>query len=184
MKPKETKSPVKQLIGDKILLLMDTATEKTKVGIFIPETLQEDKPIGLVVAVGKTELIKSGDRVFVNKNLCTEIEIDDVKYQLLKENDAYFILQDDITIKQLVGNKIALKLDAPEIVSKGGIILTDNDVHPENTGEVIGIGPKVEVVKVGNKVRFAKHCGREVEIPNGEKYHFITELDVLLILNK
>ena len=72
------KPPVKQMLGDRVLVKMDNAEEKTKGGLYITVLSQEPSAFGTVVSAGpKSEMIEQGARVRVSKSSCTEIEIEE-----------------------------------------------------------------------------------------------------------
>ena len=84
-------------LGDKVLVEVLEAEEKTKGGIIFPDTAKEEKTEGKVVSVGTGKLlesgkvqpleIKSGDRVIFGKYAGDEILIDGRKHKILKENE-------------------------------------------------------------------------------------------------
>jgi chaperonin GroES len=69
----------------------------TKGGIIIPDTAKEKPQEGEVVAVGTGKLddsrqvipfnVKKGDRVLMPKYGGAEVKIDDVEYQIIREED-------------------------------------------------------------------------------------------------
>ena len=84
-------------MGDKALVEVLEAEEKTKGGIILPDTAKEEKTEGKVVSVGAGKLlesgkvqpleIKSGDRVIFGKYAGDEILIDGRKHKILKESE-------------------------------------------------------------------------------------------------
>lgn len=72
-------------LGDRVLVKMEQEEEKTKGGLFIPETAQEKTQIASVVAIGDDEeiTVKVGDRVMFDKYAGTNLKI---------ENDDHLIL--------------------------------------------------------------------------------------------
>jgi chaperonin GroES len=90
-------------LSDYILIESVTAEEKTKSGIFLPETAEKEKPEqGTVVAVGlgrKTASgkvapldVKVGDKVLFTKYGPNEIEIEGKEYLIAREDDILAIL--------------------------------------------------------------------------------------------
>jgi chaperonin GroES len=90
-------------LSDYILIEPVTAEEKTKSGIFLPETAEKEKPEqGTVVAVGlgrKTASgkvvpldVKVGDKVLFTKYGPNEIEIEGKEYLIAREDDILAIL--------------------------------------------------------------------------------------------
>ena len=89
-------------LADRIVIKRLEQEEKTKGGIFIPDTAKE-KPIeGLVVAVGNGKTLKNGkvrplevkqgDRVLIGKYSGTEVKIDGVEHVILSEDDVLAVL--------------------------------------------------------------------------------------------
>lgn len=91
-------------LGDKILVEVLEAEEKTKGGIILPDTAKEEKSEGKVVAVGSGKLldsgkvqaleVKKGDRVIFGKYSGDEISIDGRKHKILKESEVLAIFED------------------------------------------------------------------------------------------
>ena len=78
-------------IGERVIIKPITK-EKTKGGIYIPESVREDKKQGIVVAVGKTKdgkdlPISKGDHIIYGGYSSEEIEIDGEKYIILEFKD-------------------------------------------------------------------------------------------------
>ncbi len=89
-------------LADRIVIKRVAQEEKTKGGIFIPDTAKE-KPIeGLVVSVGNGKAlkngkvrpldVKAGDRVLIGKYSGTEVKIDGEEHVILGEDDVLAIL--------------------------------------------------------------------------------------------
>ncbi|POQ98592.1 molecular chaperone GroES [Alkalispirochaeta sphaeroplastigenens] len=77
-------------LGDRVLVKMEKEEEKTKGGLFIPETAQEKTQIAVVVAVGddKDEIkVKEKDRVMFDKYAGTQIKIDGEDHLILSMGD-------------------------------------------------------------------------------------------------
>jgi chaperonin GroES len=77
-------------LGDRVLVKMEKEGEKTKGGLFIPETAQEKTQIANVVAVGddKDEIkVKVKDRVLFDKYAGTQIKIDNEDHLILSMGD-------------------------------------------------------------------------------------------------
>ena len=90
-------------VGDKILVEILEAEEKTKGGIILPDTAKEEKAEGKVVAVGSGKRlengslqpfeVKKGDRVIFGKYSGDEIEIEGKKHKILKESEVLAIFE-------------------------------------------------------------------------------------------
>ena len=86
-----------QPLGDRVLVKVVEAQEKTKGGIVLPDTAKEKPQEGKVLAVGKGKMletgnvqvleIKSGDRVLYGKYSGTEITT--------KEGEEVLIMRED-----------------------------------------------------------------------------------------
>lgn len=86
-----------QPLGDRIVVKPIEREEKTKGGIFLPDTAKEKPQEGIVVAVGPGKMsdegkriamdVKVGDKVIYTKYGGTEIKIDDEDLIILRESD-------------------------------------------------------------------------------------------------
>lgn len=77
-------------LGDRVLVKMEKEGEKTKGGLYIPETAQEKTQMGPVVAIGDDEdeiTVKVGDTVLFDKYAGTNISIDDQDHLILSMSD-------------------------------------------------------------------------------------------------
>ncbi|MFO7980877.1 MAG: co-chaperone GroES [Candidatus Aminicenantes bacterium] len=81
---------------DRVLLKRLEEKKKKKGGIIIPDTAKEKPLEAEVVEVGKGRLegdkvvpleVKKGDRVLVGKFSGTEVNIDDVEYVIVREEE-------------------------------------------------------------------------------------------------
>ena len=90
-------------LQDRILVQRVKEDEKTKGGIFIPDTAKE-KPIeGRVIAAGKGKLseegkrialeVRKGDRVLFGKYSGTEVKIEDEEYLIMREDDVLGVIE-------------------------------------------------------------------------------------------
>lgn len=90
-------------LGDKLLVEVLEAEEKTKGGIILPDTAKEEKTEGKVVSVGGGKVlesgkvqpleVKSGDRVIFGKYAGDEILIDGKKHKILKESEVLAVYE-------------------------------------------------------------------------------------------
>jgi chaperonin GroES len=90
-------------LGDRALVKPKPREEKTKGGIFLPDTATKERPMqGEVLSVGEGRLdddgkripmsVKPGDQVLFAKYAGTEFEIDDEEYLILSEKDILGII--------------------------------------------------------------------------------------------
>ena len=89
-------------LGDRVVIELIEAEEKTSSGIVLPGSAQEKPQEGKVVAVGngvvrdngqRVELeVKEGDRVVYSKYAGTELKYDGTEYLILRESDILAVL--------------------------------------------------------------------------------------------
>ena len=89
-------------LGDRVVLKVKESDEKTKSGIYMPDTSKEKPLQASVVAVGSGEIIdgkkvplelKVGDIVVYSKFSGTEIKIDDDDYLIVKQSDILAVIE-------------------------------------------------------------------------------------------
>jgi len=91
-------------LGDRVLVQPLEQEEVKKGGIIIPDSAKEKPQEGRVIAVGTGKRdddgkvipfnVKVGDKVLMPKYGGTEIKIDDVEYQLVREEDILAIIEE------------------------------------------------------------------------------------------
>lgn len=89
-----------QPLADRILVKPVVTEDKTKSGIYIPETAKEQRAEGEIIAIGtglkdgkKYEFsVKKGDRVVYSKYAGDEIKIDKIEYKVMREEEILGIL--------------------------------------------------------------------------------------------
>jgi len=88
-------------LGDRVLVKPAEAKDITKGGIIIPDSAKEKPMEGKVVAIGKKrdddgkEIpfdVEVGDLVLLPKYGGTEVKIDEIVYQLVREDDLLGVL--------------------------------------------------------------------------------------------
>ena len=92
-----------QPLGDRILVEVLEAKEKTKSGIVLPDTAKEKPQEAKIIAVGKGRVtedgktipleVKAGDKILFGKYSGAEITVDDKEYLILKEEDVLAIVK-------------------------------------------------------------------------------------------
>ena len=97
----ETKLKLKP-IGDRVIVQRLGSAEKTKSGLYLPDSAQEKPQEGKVVAVGSGKTLKDGkvvpltvkpgDRILFGKYSGSEIKLDDKEYVFLNEDDILAII--------------------------------------------------------------------------------------------
>ena len=88
-------------LADRVVVRPLEAEEKTKGGLFVPDTAKERPQQGEIVAVGpgRTEdgkkippEVKVGDKILYGKYSGTEVTYDGVEYLIMRESDIFAIL--------------------------------------------------------------------------------------------
>ena len=82
-------------LGDRVLVKIAESEEKTKGGLFIPQTAQEKTQTGSVAAIGDdTDAIKVkvGQKVMYDKYAGTSVKIDSEEYLIVKASDIIAIV--------------------------------------------------------------------------------------------
>ena len=90
-------------IGDRVIAQRLGSVEKTKSGLYLPDSAQEKPQEGKVLSVGAGERlddgsikaveVKSGDRVLYGKYAGTEVTIEGEDYLILREEDVLAIVK-------------------------------------------------------------------------------------------
>lgn len=90
-------------LGDRVVIeVLEETEQKTKGGLFVPDTAKEKSQRGRVVAVGtgkvldngtRTEIeVKAGDTVYFAKYGGTEVSVDGNDYTILSERDILAVI--------------------------------------------------------------------------------------------
>ena len=89
-------------LGDKIVLKQLEAEETTKSGIVLPGQAKEKPQEAEVIAVGPggnidgkevVMQVKAGDKVIYSKYSGTDVEVDEEKYVIVKQNDILAVIE-------------------------------------------------------------------------------------------
>jgi len=83
-------------LGDRVLVKLQYAEEKTAGGIIIPDTAQEKTQTGVVLAVGDDEAIKVKikDKIMYDKYAGTTIKVNGEEQLILKMSDIIAKVED------------------------------------------------------------------------------------------
>ncbi len=89
-------------LADRVVVRPLEAEEKTKGGLFVPDTAKERPQQGEIVAVGPGRVsddgkkipmeVKIGDKILYGKYSGTEVTYDGVEYLIMRESDIFAIL--------------------------------------------------------------------------------------------
>jgi chaperonin GroES len=90
-------------LGDRILVKRIKEEEKTKGGIFIPDTAREKPQEGKIVAVGKGKMtesgklvapeVKPGDTILFGKYSGSEIKLEGEEHMIMREEDILGVVE-------------------------------------------------------------------------------------------
>jgi len=90
-------------LGQNVLLRRLEAEEKTKGGIYLPDTAKEKPREGEILAVGEGEVgkdgkrkgfqVKKGDRVIFSSYAGTEVKLGGEEYLILSEDDILGVVE-------------------------------------------------------------------------------------------
>lgn len=91
-------------LGDRVVIKPAEREEKTKGGIFLPDTATKERPQeGTILAVGEGRRddsgklvpmnVSVGDRILFAKYSGTEFKIDEIEYLILSEKDILGVIQ-------------------------------------------------------------------------------------------
>ena len=89
-------------LGDRVVLKQLVAEETTKSGIVLPGQAKEKPQQAEVIAVGPggvvdgkevTMQVKVGDKVIYSKYSGTEVEVEDEKFVVVKQNDILAVIE-------------------------------------------------------------------------------------------
>ena len=90
-------------LADRVVLKQSAAEEKTKSGIILTSAAQEKPEVFEVVVVGpggtidgeKVKMeVKAGQRVLVNRYSGTQVKLDGVEYNIVRQSDILAIVVD------------------------------------------------------------------------------------------
>ncbi|XP_022147534.1 20 kDa chaperonin, chloroplastic [Momordica charantia] len=189
-------------LGDRVLVKIKEAEEKTDGGILLPTTAQTKPQGGEVVAVGEGKSIgnikveasvKTGAQVVYSKYAGTELEFNGSKHLILKEDDIVGILEtDDAKDLQPLNDRVLIKVAVAEEKTAGGLLLTEATKEKPSIGTVVAVGPghldeegkrKPLSVAAGNNVMYSKYAGNEFKSKDGSDYIALRASDVIAVLS-
>ncbi|KAK7304015.1 hypothetical protein RJT34_15001 [Clitoria ternatea] len=189
-------------LGDRVLIKIKEAEEKSEGGILLPSTAQTKPQGGEVVAIGegktlgKTKVdisVKTGEQVVYSKYAGTEVEFNGTKHLILKDDDIVGILEtDDIKDLKPLNDRVLIKIAEAEEKTSGGLLLTEATKEKPSIGTVIAVGPghfdeegnrKALSVTPGNTVLYSKYAGNDFKGKDGSNYITLRVSDVMAVLS-
>jgi chaperonin GroES len=90
-------------LNDRVIVQRIKEEEKTKSGLYIPDTSKEKPQEGFVISVGSGKYdkgqivplsIKPGNRILFGKYAGTEVKIKDVEYLIIREEEILAVLEE------------------------------------------------------------------------------------------
>ncbi|KAJ1439954.1 GroES-like superfamily [Sesbania bispinosa] len=189
-------------LGDRVLVKVKEAEEKTEGGILLPTTAQTKPQGGEVVAVGEGKTVgksnveisvKTGAQVVYSKYAGTEVDFNGTKHLILKDDDIVGILEtDDIKDLKPLNDRVLIKVAEAEEKTAGGLLLTEATKEKPSIGTVIAVGPghldeegnrKPLTVAAGNTVLYSKYAGNDFKGKDGSDYITLRSSDVMAVLS-
>ncbi|KAL8504510.1 hypothetical protein ACS0TY_015899 [Phlomoides rotata] len=189
-------------LGDRLLVKIKTAEEKTTGGILLPTVAQSKPQGGEVVAVGEGRTVgknkvdisvQTGAQVVYSKYAGTEVEFNGTNHLILKEDDIVGILESgDIKDLKPLNDRVLIKVAVAEEKTAGGLYLTDASKEKPSIGTVIAAGPgpldeegnrKPLSVAPGNTVLYSKYAGNDFKGSDGSEYIALRASDVMAVLS-
>ena len=89
-------------LGDRVIIKMVEAEEKTKSGLILTGSAKEKPEVAEVIAVGPGGLVdgkevkmtvKAGQKVITSKYSGTEVKVDGVEYTIVRQSDILAIVE-------------------------------------------------------------------------------------------
>ncbi len=81
-------------LKDRVFVSYSDEMEKTSGGLYVPDTAREKPQKGKVEAVGsEVKEVKVGDEVFFDKYSGSKVNMDNVEYLIIKEEDILGIIE-------------------------------------------------------------------------------------------
>lgn len=189
-------------LGDRLLVKLKTAEEKTSGGILLPTAAQSKPQGGEVVAVGEGRTIgknkvevslQTGAHVVYSKYAGTEVEFNGTNHLILKEDDVVGVLEtEDIKDLKPLNDRVLIQVAVAEDKTAGGLYLTDASKEKPSIGTVIAVGPgpldeegnrKPLSVAPGNSVLYSKYAGNDFKGSDGLEYIALRASDVMAVLS-
>ncbi|KAF8393660.1 hypothetical protein HHK36_021906 [Tetracentron sinense] len=189
-------------LGDRVLVKIKIAEEKTVGGILLPTTAQTKPQGGEVVAVGEGKTVgtnkvdislKTGTQVVYSKYAGTEVEFNGSNHLILKEDDIVGILEtDDVKDLKPLNDRVLIKVAEAEEKTAGGLLLTEASKEKPSIGTVIAAGPgpldeegnrKPMSVTPGDMVLYSKYAGNDFKGSDGFDYIALRVSDVMAALS-
>jgi len=123
----------------------------------------------------------------------TEVEFNDSKHLILKEDDIIGILEsDDVKDMKPLNDRVLIKVAEAEDKTPGGLILTETTKEKPSIGTVVAVGPgplddegkrQPLSVPAGSTVLYSKYAGSEFKGADGTGHIVLRASDVMAVLS-
>lgn len=90
-------------LHDKVVVEIDTEVEKTRGGIYLPDTAKEKPITGKILAVGPGKVgkdgkrqppaVRAGDRIVFGKYSGSDVKVDGKEFKILSEDEIYGVME-------------------------------------------------------------------------------------------
>lgn len=85
---------VTKAIGDRVFIRLEKQEDKTEGGLFLPETAESERTIGVVESIGAdVSIVKVGDKVLFH--IFDELPTPDKDVVVVRENSLLGIIEDE-----------------------------------------------------------------------------------------
>uniref|UniRef100_A0A0E0PUN8 20 kDa chaperonin, chloroplastic n=1 Tax=Oryza rufipogon TaxID=4529 RepID=A0A0E0PUN8_ORYRU len=147
----------------------------------------------LVVKAATVVTPKIGAEVVYSKYAGTEVQFNDTKHLILKEDDIIGVLEtDDVKDMKPLNDRVLIKVAEAEDKTAGGLILTETTKEKPSIGTVVAVGPgplddegkrQPLSVSAGSTVMYSKYAGSEFKGADGTNYIVLRVSDVMAVLS-
>ncbi|KAM3208461.1 hypothetical protein ACQJBY_063248 [Aegilops geniculata] len=147
----------------------------------------------LVVKAATVVTPKTGSQVVYSKYAGTEVEYNNSKHLIMKEDDIIGILEsDDVKDMKPLNDRILIKVAEASDKTEAGLILTETTKEKPSIGTVVAVGPgsldeegKRQPLSVspGSTVLYSKYAGGEFKGADGTNYIVLRVSDVMAELS-
>ncbi|KAL0337199.1 UNVERIFIED_CONTAM: chaperonin, chloroplastic [Sesamum calycinum] len=182
-------------LGDRVLVKIKTAEEKTSGGILLPTTAQSKPQAGEILVVSSLTywMISTDWHPSGLLKVCRDRSGSGSNHLILKEDDIVGILDtDDVKDMKPLNDRVLIKVAEAEEKTAGGLYLTDASKEKPSIGTVVAVGPgpldeegnrKPLSVAPGNTVLYSKYAGNDFKGADGSEYIALRASDVMAILS-
>ncbi|GBG61765.1 hypothetical protein CBR_g23279 [Chara braunii] len=192
-------------MGDRSLVKVKSAEEKSIGGILHPTSGQWKPTGGEVVAVADGRLPVVGDKkvggsidrgrnVVVAKYAGSQLGINGQDHVLVRKDEAAVgaMVSDDVNEMKPLGDRVLIRLAEAEEKTAGGVLLTESTKEKPSIGTVVAVGSgqiaedgsrRPLDVAVGDNVMYSKYAGQEYKSADGTQYVVVRASDIMALMS-